>query len=125
MDIAEIITTATADQITEARDWASDCMGLVDRTVSAERAVAYIAQYYPGGWNAFVEEVCVPAIAEDGPQVGQTVRRVDFESDGTPAYTGVIKRIERDGDDVTYWITWTGAGATAPDPHGRYAFTAI
>lgn len=56
--------------------------------------------------------------------VGQTVTRVDYENDGTPAYTGVIDNITTDGDDVTYWVVWTGAGATTADPHGPYAFTA-
>jgi hypothetical protein len=54
-------------------------------------------------------------------RVGQDVRRVDFENDGTPAYEGRLTRIEMDEDEVTYWITWEGA--TAPDAHGTYAFT--
>jgi hypothetical protein len=53
-------------------------------------------------------------------RVGQTVRRVDWESDGTPPYPGTLVRIELDDDEVTYWILWEGA--TASDPHGAYAF---
>jgi len=54
---------------------------------------------------------------------GQRVERVDFEKDGTPAYQGTLTRIEQDGDEFTYWITWDGTDA--PDPHGRYAFRVI
>lgn len=55
--------------------------------------------------------------------VGQRVERVDYENDGTPAYQGTLTRIERDGDEITYWITWDGTNA--PDAHGRYAFRTI
>jgi hypothetical protein len=48
----------TAEQITEAIDWASDCLGLSRGVkVSAERALAYVKSNYPGGWEAFVAEV--------------------------------------------------------------------
>lgn len=54
---------------------------------------------------------------------GQRVERVDYENDGTPAYQGFIERIERDGDEVTYWVKWDGTRAA--DPHGEYAFRTI
>ena len=54
-------------------------------------------------------------------RVGQSVRRIDWENDGTPSYAGTIDRIEIDDDEATYWITWEGANAA--DPHGPYAFS--
>ena len=54
---------------------------------------------------------------------GMRVERVDYENDGTPNYQGYVERIERDEDEVTYWIKWDGAAAA--DPHGEYAFRTI
>lgn len=54
---------------------------------------------------------------------GMRVERVDFENDGTPAYQGYVERIERDDDEITYWIKWDGTSAA--DPHGTYAFRVI
>ncbi|GAA4890867.1 hypothetical protein ACFPM3_20165 [Streptomyces coeruleoprunus] len=48
----------TAEELSEARDWASDCLGLVGVKVTAERAVRYVRRHYPGGWNAFAVECC-------------------------------------------------------------------
>lgn len=50
---------ATAEQISEAVDWASDCLGLTcGARVSAGRAMAYVGNHYPGGWDVFVSECC-------------------------------------------------------------------
>ena len=70
----DILATATAEQISEARNWASDCIesehAFSDgERVSAERAVRYVERNYPGGWPAFVAECCEP---EQAPQSGYT-----------------------------------------------------
>ncbi|WP_143659434.1 hypothetical protein [Streptomyces sp. MP131-18] len=64
MSIDEILASASGEQITEARDWASDCLGMVGDTASAERAVRYVEKHYPGGWTAFVAECCNFVIGE-------------------------------------------------------------
>lgn len=53
----------TPEQIMDARDWASDCLGLsAGVKVSADRGVAYVQRNYPGGWDAFVAECCTYAM---------------------------------------------------------------
>lgn len=57
-----IMLNIPAEQMAEARDWASDCLGLsAGVKVSPARAVAYVERQYPGGWQAFVAEVFVSA----------------------------------------------------------------
>lgn len=47
----------TPEQVMDARDWASDCLGLAGGVkVSADRAMAYVQREYPGGWDAFAAE---------------------------------------------------------------------
>jgi hypothetical protein len=59
--VENILANATAEQIAEVRDWASDCIGLsAGVKVGAERAIAYVERNYPGGWDAFVSECCSP-----------------------------------------------------------------
>lgn len=44
----------TPEEMIEARDWASDCLGLSGgEKVSPGRAVAYVERHYPGGFMAF------------------------------------------------------------------------
>ena len=42
--------------ITEAINWATDCMGRITR-VSADRAIRYVMCEYEGGWDAFVQDM--------------------------------------------------------------------
>lgn len=57
-NIENILANATEEQIIEARDWASDCIGLTGgEKVGAERAVKYIEMNYPGGWAGFLAEI--------------------------------------------------------------------
>jgi hypothetical protein len=65
----------TQEQITEARDWASDCLGMVAETVTFNRALAYINAQYPGGWDAFAAEVYV-----DGDPVPAVSAPYDIET---------------------------------------------
>jgi hypothetical protein len=52
-------TLSTEEQIVEAIDWTSDCLGMGRGVkVGAERAAAYVRANYPGGWDAFVTECC-------------------------------------------------------------------
>jgi hypothetical protein len=47
----------TDAQITAARNWAADCMGMgAGRLPSAERAVAFVKAEYEGGWDAFLAD---------------------------------------------------------------------
>lgn len=62
MTFGEILQSAPGAQVEEARDWASDCLFLADRRVSAERGVRYVLRHYPGGWTAFVAECCTPVV---------------------------------------------------------------
>jgi hypothetical protein len=67
-------TLSTEEQIAEAIDWASDCLGLPDRAdISAENAVKYVRANYPGGWDAFVSECCTFVQLESTPAKRQTV----------------------------------------------------
>ena len=53
-----ILANATEEQIAEARDWASDCLGKsAGVKVSAERAIKYVEANYPGGWTNFLAEI--------------------------------------------------------------------
>jgi hypothetical protein len=50
-------------EMTEARDWTSDCLGLTGgQKVSPGRAVAYVERHYPGGWEAFTLECVASAV---------------------------------------------------------------
>ncbi len=49
----------TRAQITEAIDWATDCMGRITR-VSADRAIRYVMREYEGGWDAVVRDMETP-----------------------------------------------------------------
>jgi len=46
----------TRAQVTEAINWATDCLGRITR-VSAERAIMYVVREYEGGWDAFVQDM--------------------------------------------------------------------
>lgn len=51
---------ATVEEISEAINWVSDCLGLTcGARVSAGRAMAYVGNHYPGGWQGFVAEAMV------------------------------------------------------------------
>lgn len=50
-------TLTAAELVSEARDWASDCMGMVGSRMGVERAMHYVATYYPGGWDGFVQDI--------------------------------------------------------------------
>lgn len=62
MNVNDILSTATAEQLMEARNWASDCtesdhaFGLEGEQISARRAVVYVERNYPGGWEGFLAE---------------------------------------------------------------------
>ncbi|MEV7814243.1 hypothetical protein AB0P05_26485 [Streptomyces flaveolus] len=63
----------TEEQMSEAIDWTSDCLGLIGR-VAAGRAVAYVKANYPGGWDAFVAECCTFVVPADAEQDGDHSR---------------------------------------------------
>lgn len=49
----------TREQMAEAIDWTSDCLERSgDGKIGAGFAFRYVQRFYPGGWNAFVEECC-------------------------------------------------------------------
>lgn len=59
MDMNLIASSATAEQITEARDWMADDLRSPGAALtSAKSAVRYVECNYPGGWFAFVAECC-------------------------------------------------------------------
>jgi hypothetical protein len=47
-----------SESLQEARNWASDCMGMVGSCVGVERALRYVERYYPGGWDGFIQDCC-------------------------------------------------------------------
>lgn len=54
---------ATAEEISEAINWASDCLGMRGgQKASAGRAMAYVEAHYPGGWLRFVAECIDTAV---------------------------------------------------------------
>lgn len=54
------ITTGTltaVELVSEARDWASDCVHMVGSRMGVEAAMRYVGTYYPGGWEGFVQDI--------------------------------------------------------------------
>lgn len=58
--VKDIVGSATSEQITEARDWASDCEQLSrGEKLPIPYAIGYVIRHYPGGWSAFIAD-CIP-----------------------------------------------------------------
>lgn len=57
-------STATAEQISEARDWLADQRSVTGTTreltghLTDTEVIERVSKRYPGGWEAFVEECC-------------------------------------------------------------------
>lgn len=67
MNTNPIESSATPEQISEARDWIADAypQSAYDMSdehpvfaESAESVMAFVARRYPGGWSAFVADCC-------------------------------------------------------------------
>lgn len=120
-------TNITAEQTTEAIDWASDCLGLSRGVkVSADRALAYVEANYPGGWEAFVAE-CFEASYPTGRADGMSFISNRWTFTGAEGY-----RVKRDSDDahlcmvVRYNATgetpfYGGRGLSKGDAHAMAA----
>lgn len=108
----------TEAQITEAQDWAADCMGLeAGHKPGAERAVAYVEAEYPGGWAAFVAECCEteePAAEQSGQAAeGEEAADVAGALDMAASLVGWPRL---DGYGVSYRrLGWTSMTRTALD----------
>lgn len=58
--VRDIVDSAPAEQISEARDWASDCEQLSrGEKLPIPYSIGYVIRHYPGGWSAFVAD-CTP-----------------------------------------------------------------
>lgn len=66
--VKDIMATAPADHISEARSWAADCEQYEpgDGLPPIPYAVGYVVRYYEGGWDAFVAECCVYVYVNGG-----------------------------------------------------------